>query len=45
VIQKREDGSVDFDQSWEKYEHGFGKLESKYALLCHVMFPSLLLLL
>ncbi|TRY91947.1 hypothetical protein DNTS_035447 [Danionella cerebrum] len=28
VIQRREDGSVDFDQSWEKYEHGFGKLES-----------------
>ncbi|XP_065124833.1 angiopoietin-related protein 3-like isoform X1 [Paramisgurnus dabryanus] len=24
VIQRRHDGSVDFDQSWEKYEDGFG---------------------
>lgn len=32
VIQRREDGSVDFDQSWEKYEHGFGKLEKEFWL-------------
>uniref|UniRef100_A0A0E9USY0 Fibrinogen C-terminal domain-containing protein n=1 Tax=Anguilla anguilla TaxID=7936 RepID=A0A0E9USY0_ANGAN len=24
VIQRRQDGSVDFDQTWEKYEEGFG---------------------
>lgn len=30
VIQHRVDGSVDFDQSWEKYEIGFGDLESKW---------------
>ncbi|XP_051985979.1 angiopoietin-related protein 3-like [Xyrauchen texanus] len=29
VIQRREDGSVDFDQSWERYEHGFGNLEKE----------------
>ena len=28
VIQHRIDGSVDFDQTWEKYEEGFGDLES-----------------
>ncbi|XP_056606245.1 angiopoietin-related protein 3 [Triplophysa dalaica] len=32
VIQRREDGSVDFDQSWGKYEHGFGKLENEFWL-------------
>ncbi|KAJ7986290.1 hypothetical protein DPEC_G00338400 [Dallia pectoralis] len=32
VIQHREDGSVDFDQSWEKYEHGFGDLEKEFWL-------------
>lgn len=30
VIQRRVDGSVDFDQTWNKYEQGFGDLESKY---------------
>lgn len=30
VIQRRVDGSVEFDQSWEKYELGFGDLQSKY---------------
>ena len=29
VIQRRIDGSVNFDQTWEKYEKGFGNLESK----------------
>lgn len=29
VIQQRIDGSVDFDQTWEKYEKGFGELESE----------------
>lgn len=32
VIQRRVDGSVDFDQSWEKYEHGFGQLEKEFWL-------------
>ncbi|XP_051567714.1 angiopoietin-related protein 3-like [Myxocyprinus asiaticus] len=32
VIQRREDGSVDFDQLWERYEHGFGKLEKEFWL-------------
>ena len=31
VIQHRVDGSVDFDQTWEKYEFGFGDLESKWT--------------
>lgn len=29
VIQRREDGSVDFDQTWEGYEKGFGNLMRK----------------
>lgn len=29
VIQRRVDGSVEFDQPWNKYELGFGDLQSK----------------
>lgn len=29
VIQQRVDGTVDFDQTWDIYELGFGNLESK----------------
>lgn len=29
VIQRRVDGSVEFDQSWNRYELGFGDLQSK----------------
>ncbi|KAM3875775.1 angiopoietin-related protein 3 [Diretmus argenteus] len=32
VIQRRVDGSVDFDQTWEKYEKGFGDLEKEFWL-------------
>ncbi|XP_062411639.1 angiopoietin-related protein 3 [Sardina pilchardus] len=32
VIQRREDGSVDFDQTWEKYEKGFGDLKQEFWL-------------
>ncbi|KAM9474694.1 angiopoietin-related protein 3 [Salvelinus alpinus] len=32
VIQRREEGSVDFDQTWEKYEKGFGDLEREFWL-------------
>ncbi|XP_077390352.1 angiopoietin-related protein 3 [Festucalex cinctus] len=32
VIQRRVDGSVDFDQTWEKYENGFGDLEKDFWL-------------
>ncbi|KAM4629243.1 angiopoietin-related protein 3 [Polymixia lowei] len=32
VIQHRVDGSVDFDQTWEKYEKGFGDLEKEFWL-------------
>ncbi|XP_071342256.1 angiopoietin-related protein 3 [Trachinotus anak] len=32
VIQQRIDGSVDFDQTWEKYEKGFGDLEKDFWL-------------
>lgn len=31
VIQKRQDGSVDFDQLWQAYEKGFGSLNGKYS--------------
>ncbi|XP_047444238.1 angiopoietin-related protein 3 [Mugil cephalus] len=32
VIQRRVDGSVDFDQTWEKYGKGFGDLEKEFWL-------------
>uniref|UniRef100_A0A3B3T617 Angiopoietin like 3 n=1 Tax=Paramormyrops kingsleyae TaxID=1676925 RepID=A0A3B3T617_9TELE len=32
VIQRRQDGSVEFDQTWEKYENGFGSLEREFWL-------------
>ncbi|KAM9357974.1 angiopoietin-related protein 3 [Symphorus nematophorus] len=32
VIQRRIDGSVDFDQTWTEYERGFGDLERDFWL-------------
>ncbi|XP_029285551.1 LOW QUALITY PROTEIN: angiopoietin-related protein 3 [Cottoperca gobio] len=32
VIQRRIDDSVDFDQTWDKYEKGFGDLEKDFWL-------------
>ncbi|XP_056246421.1 angiopoietin-related protein 3-like [Seriola aureovittata] len=32
VIQRRRDGSVNFDQTWEKYENGFGYFQGEFWL-------------
>ncbi|XP_059200418.1 angiopoietin-related protein 3-like [Centropristis striata] len=32
VIQQRRDGSVNFDQTWEKYENGFGDFQGEFWL-------------
>lgn len=29
VIQRRKDGSVNFDQTWDKYENGFGDFQGE----------------
>lgn len=33
MIQRRQDGSVDFDQLWQAYEKGFGSLNGKCSLI------------
>ena len=30
VVQRRQDGSVDFNRGWGEYEDGFGKLTSEF---------------
>ncbi|XP_062259910.1 angiopoietin-related protein 3-like [Platichthys flesus] len=32
VVQRRRDGSVNFDQTWEKYENGFGDFQGEFWL-------------
>ncbi|KAL7387275.1 hypothetical protein ABVT39_021215 [Epinephelus coioides] len=32
IIQRRRDGSVNFDQTWEKYENGFGDFQGEFWL-------------
>lgn len=38
VIQRRRDGSVNFDQTWDKYENGFGDFHGEiYYVLLHII--------
>lgn len=32
VIQRRHDGSVDFDQLWNEYQKGFGNLDGEFLV-------------
>ena len=34
VVQRRQDGSVDFNRSWGEYEDGFGKLTGVFLCMC-----------
>ncbi|XP_030016855.1 angiopoietin-related protein 4 [Sphaeramia orbicularis] len=38
VIQRRQDGSVDFDQQWQAYEKGFGTLNGEFWLGLEKMY-------
>ncbi|XP_063416242.1 angiopoietin-4-like [Mytilus trossulus] len=41
IIQRHQDGNVDFQRTWPEYENGFGNLEGDYWLECQILPKSL----
>jgi len=41
VVQRRQDGSLDFNKNWTEYEDGFGKLTGEFWYGLRALIVSL----